>query len=267
MVMVVYVRSLSTKAFLIMLCVMVAIAAPSTRAAVIGIDAAHGFDADAVLASGSNFGDFRSILTGLGHTLVPLTSFDAEDLIGLDALILLNNYVQNADPYSPSEQIAVQNFVTRAVGISDSNLFSDPGRSDHPIDFGSNERLLTNSLDWLLSGPGGLLALGDDGTGFDIGNFNELMVPFGIRFDSVPVDRNGHVVTEFVAHPVTSGLLEVGVDFQVPITVSGPALDLTVYGSSDDILAVYVPEPSVGLLILLGLGGLAQRSRIRGRAD
>jgi hypothetical protein len=238
----------------------------AANAAVIGIDAIHGFRGIENLATGAWFEDFRSTITGLGHTLVPLSSFEQADLAGIDTLIVKINYDQNNAPYLPSEMAAIEGFTQRGVAVSDSNLWTgDSFGGDTPISFGDNQLLLTNSIDWLTGAPGGLLALGDDGTGFEVGSFNALMSPFGVSFASSPTSPSGHTVTGILGHPITAGVTTLGVDFQIPLTIDGPALDLTIGSGDDNILAAFaVPEPSTGLLVLCGLGGLACRRRQRG---
>ena len=234
------------------------------RGAQIGIDAVHGFDAASTLATGSSFSSFRATITGQGNTIVPLTSFDAANLAGLDGVILLIPYSQNSANYTPSQMIALQAFAQRAVFTSDSSLWTDSG-SDRPIGFGDNLQLLKNSVNFISAK--GILAIGDDGSGFQVANFNALVAPFGITYSDTPTDPSGRTVTGFVAHPVTAGISTLGVDFQLPMTVNSPAIDLTIGSGQDNILAaVTVPEPSTLALAAFGFAGLAAWGWRRKRA-
>ncbi len=218
-----------------------------TSAAVIGVDAVHGFGAISILATGRTYEIFRDTITGLGHTIVPLTSFEAGDLAGLDAIILNQPYNQNAAPYTVSEIAAIQDFVVepRAVFLSDGSLFVDQRNetlSDRPITFGDNQLLLENILAYISVG-GGLLVLADNGFGFQQSNINALVAPFGISYASDPTEGNGHTITDFVLHPVTAGLTEIGIDFQLQITTQAPSISLTTGSGADDALSAL---PSTG---------------------
>ena len=77
----------------------------TVSAASIGVDNAHATTDIFRLVSGDGFQQFRNVLTGMGHTIVPLNSFHTSDLAGLDAVILRTAYQQNAQPrYSADEQ-------------------------------------------------------------------------------------------------------------------------------------------------------------------
>ena len=220
---------------------------------VIGLDNVHGYDADSMLLTGSNYDEFRAAITGLGHTIVPLNGFEAADLAGVDAAFLVNNYSQNFSPYSDSEMSAIQGFTgNRGVFVSDTSVFANQDRSDFPLSFGDNRRLLENIVSFITGGGSGVAFLAEDDTGFDIGNYNQMVAPFGISFADTPVDPTGHIVTDFVPHPLTAGLSQVGVDFQLPITTSGSALDLTTFSGSDNILAVTnIPEPGATMVVMV----------------
>ncbi len=255
-------RQLITHAAVLLSLSLAVLGANEGRAAVIGIDGVHGFDSSSYLASGSYFADLRTQLTNAGHTLVPLASFNAGDLAGLDSIILLNNYNQNAAPYSASEMTAIHNFVTKAVFTSDSSMFANAG--DRPLGSGDNALLVSNAISWFASAPGGMLALGDAGSGNNIGNYNALMAPYGVSWSTQATHANGYTVTGFVPHPVTAGLSSIGVDYQLPLNISGPAIDLTTGTGVNNVLAAYVvPEPGTGLLVGLGLTGLAAARKRR----
>ena len=61
------------------------------------------------LAAGTNLSEFRSTITDLGHTLVALSTFEADDLAGLDALILSQpGGTPSSSPFSATEIAAIQ---------------------------------------------------------------------------------------------------------------------------------------------------------------
>lgn len=168
-------------------------------AATIGVDAIHGYDNSSIFATGSDFDAFRESITDLGHTIVPMTSFEAEDLAGLDALMISIAYSQNGADYSNGEMAAIQGFV---------------------------------------NANGGLLVAGDNGTGFRVANLNELVALFGITYADEGTEGNGHTIENFVPHPVTDDLESFGIDFQLRITTGPPSLDLTIGSGPDDALSV-----------------------------
>ena len=223
---------------------------PLSFAATIGVDNLHGFNADAILASGSDHSSFRSVITGAGHTIVPLTAFNVATFAGLDAVILTNPYNQNTHTaYSSGEMTAIQNFVSeRAVFLDDKSIFSNGG-ADRPITFGDNTLLLQNILGFISTGNGALF-LGENGTGFNVDNMNALVAPYGVSFANSAIDGSGRTVSGFVPHPVTAGLQQIGVDFHLPMTITGPAIDLTTGGGDDNVLAVFerIPEPAALVL-------------------
>ena len=176
------------------------------RADRVGLDAIHGFDAEHNLALGANFETFREVIAGAGHELIPLTSFLPEDLQNLDAVFFTIAYDQNDDPFTRQERIALWNFV---------------------------------------KGGGGLVAVADSGSGFRRYNFNQLVAPYGIIYDDPPSEGSGHVIRDFVPHPITEGLEEMGIDYQLRITTNSPSIDLTTGAGADNALSV------------LGDGGLA----------
>jgi hypothetical protein len=188
--------------------------APVVEGAIIGIDDRNGFDASSYLGTGEDYDLFRDVITSLGHTIVPLTSFDAGDLTGLDAVFVKHPY-SGSQAFSASEISALQTFV---------------------------------------AGGGGLVAGADGGGGSDshVDNFNDLVSPYGVVFAPSAIDPAGHVVSDLVAHPVTAGVSSFGVDFQrTLISISGPALDLTVGSGSDDALAVVDGVGGAGNVVLL----------------
>jgi hypothetical protein len=240
-----------------------------SQAAVIGIDNRHGQTPGVVLASGSQFSTFRSVITGMGHTIVPVNSFGAADLAGLDAVILNTPY-SGGHTYSAADIAAVNSFANRrAVFVSDSTFWSNPNAgNDRPITFGDNQKLLENAVAFTSSGRAAIF-VGENGTGFLPANMNALVAAYGVSYATTATDPAGRTVSGLVSHPVTAGLTQIGVDFQLPMTVTSPSIDLTIGGGHDNVLAVYdtIPEPMslamgvIGSVLLL----TNVRSR-RGRA-
>ncbi len=178
--------------------VMSVIGLGTANAATIGVDGRNGFDASDYLATGGDYDDFRSVLMSMGHTIVPLTSYDGGNLAGIDAIITMNPY-NGSGLYSASEMAAISNFV---------------------------------------AGGRGMLSLGEGGGASDanIGNMNAITGPLGGTFSGSASNAAGIVVSDFVAHPVTMGLSQVGIDFNRTVAVSGTAIDLVATG--EDFLAV-----------------------------
>jgi len=239
--------------------------APTTHAATIGVDNVHGFDSDAFLASGTELSSFRATITGAGHTIVPLTSFSAAALSGVDAVIIRNPYASNAHTaFTAGETTAIRALADKnAVFLDDVSIWRNDGSgADHPIGFGDNQLLLQNILSFISGG--GALFLGENGGGFEIGSMNDLIAPYGASFATSTSDASGLIVDGFVPHPVTVGLQQIGVDFHLPLTVTGPAIDLTTGTGNQNVLAVFngVPEPtSLVLFAFAGVCTVASRRR------
>ncbi len=151
-------------------------------------------------ASGASFSEWRAVVAGLGHTIVPLTSFTLADLAGLDALVVLQPFVT---PYSFSaaEVAAIPAFV---------------------------------------AGGGGLWMIGEGGieTGASLSNFNQVASALGVTYTTNLFDGSGLAVSGFVAHEVTSGVVSYGVDYHRAMSAVAPALDLTVSGGNQNVLCV-----------------------------
>lgn len=189
--------------------------AEGATAGEIGIDDRHGFDADARLGTGSDFETFRATIASGGHNLIPLDSFEAGDLAGLDCLILNQPYTQNTSSYSGSEIAAIHAFV---------------------------------------AGGGGLMVHGEGGAGSDplVADLNALVAPYGIEYAGGATDGVGHDITGFAVHPLTTGLNQIGVDFQRRLTrIDPPAIDLTLGSGSDDALAAYQGPAGGGRAVFL----------------
>lgn len=188
---------------------------PSTSlTAIVGIDSRNG--CEATLATGNEHETFRATITALGHTIVPISSFETADLVGLDALMLNQPYSQNNPAgYSDSEISAIHAFV---------------------------------------NGGGGLVVHGEGGVGSNayVSNMNSLVSPYGVIYADSATEGSGHTITGLVAHPVTNGVTIFGVDYQRrEILITTPAIDLTIGSGPDDALAVVNGVGGAGNVVLL----------------
>ncbi|MFW6153724.1 MAG: DUF4350 domain-containing protein [Planctomycetota bacterium] len=173
----------------------------AARAATIGIDAVHGWDAAGVMGTGGDFETYRAVIESKGHTIFFLYDFKPTTLAGLNAMVVLQPYSQNDHLFSPKEIEAVHDFV---------------------------------------SGGGGLVLHADCGVGSDGGlaDMNTLASPYGVTFSFSESEGEGHTLTDLVPHPVTTGVSTIGVDYQRRLTgIDPPALDLTRRPDADDVLA------------------------------
>lgn len=253
------------------LCIAIALLASSAShadAGAIGIDALHLLNPEDNLFDGTDYHDFRQTIVDLGHTIHPLYSFEASDLDGLDAIILripIDPMFQDLEfpEFTKSEIGAIHSFVNRkAVFLSDNSIWADAGVGDRPIDFGNNRLLLSNAVDWISHGGGGLF-LGDYAGGEILTNFNDLVAQYGIRYTLNERDPMGKTITNLAPHSVTSGVNSIGVDYHVPMYVASPARDLTGLGEGQAVLAVFeIPEPSTfAAIAAMGLKMALARSR------
>jgi hypothetical protein len=180
------------------------------NAAVIGIDNRNGYDADNLLATGSDYDQFRSIITSMGHTIIIVNDFT--DLSGLDSLIVQN-------PHSVPQEYSIDDM---------------------------------NSISSFVAAGGGLLAHGEAGgaTSAHLHNMNTMTTGFGAEFQMPELNGAGLLVSDFVAHEVTDGITQVGVDYYRKVTVSGDTMDLT--GDASDFLAARDGVGSAGNSVFLG---------------
>ena len=183
----------------------------------LGLDGRHGYDADTYLATGIDNTEMRALLESLGAVLVTLVSFEAADLQGLDALFIAQPYTQNdGDGYTASEIAAIQAFVQQG---------------------------------------GSLLVHAEGGSGGDelMANLNELVAPWGVAFAASPSLASGHVVRDFLPHPLTTGITEFGVDYIRPlVTLGPPAVDITSGTGPDDVIAALDSADGAGCVVFLG---------------
>lgn len=170
----------------------------------VGVDARNGYSPPSILATGCYSERFREVLVESDILIVPLKTFTAEDLWGLDAVILHQTYTQvlyNPDnmPYSDIELSAIHDFV---------------------------------------AGGGGMLAIADAGSGYAGFNMNDLVEPYGVKFRFERRSGDGCSIYGFVDHPITDGVIVVGLDFYRPMfSITDPAIDLTINDRDDDFLA------------------------------
>ena len=194
-------------------CLISIIIAPSiSLAAIIGIDSRNGMDDSTIFATGDDYDTFRATIIALGHTIVPISSFETVDMVGLDSLMLKQPYSQG---YSDSEISAIHAFV---------------------------------------NGGGGLVVHAEGGAGSDgyISNVNSLVSPYGVIYADSATENSGHTITDMVAHPVTDDVTMFGVDYQRwMISITLPAIDLTIGSGADDALAVVNGVGGAGNVVLL----------------
>jgi hypothetical protein len=193
------------------------IIAPSTSlAAIIGIDSRNGMYASSILATGDEYDTFRATITALGHTIVPVSSFETADLIGLDSLVLKQPNSEN----SPA-------------GFSDTEI---------------------SAIHAFVDGGGGLVVHAEGGTGSEeyTSNMNSLVSPYGIIYADSATENSGHTITGLVVHPITEGVTVFGVDYQRQlISISSLATDLTIGSGPDNALAVVNGIGGAGNVVLL----------------
>ncbi|NQS99526.1 MAG: hypothetical protein HQ595_00450 [Candidatus Omnitrophica bacterium] len=227
-------------------------------AAVIGLDAVHyhtTYWSTYNLYSGNGFNAFRLFITepppfGLGHTIVPLTTFSAEELAGVDAAVFMISF-ENKDntPYTSEQIAAIQAFTSRrAVFLSDSAIVAF-------LSDAYNKLLAGNIFNFLLETGGSTLFIAEAAYTFNIENWNQLVAPYGVVFADEGTEGDGHRIYDFFEHPVTEGFEgeeSIELDYQLRITANAPSLDLTVNSGADDALAVYETEPGFTVLMTPG---------------
>ena len=155
------------------------ITSPSTcHGFIIGLDSRNGMYESTIFATGDEYDTFRATITALGHTIVPVSSFETEDLVGLDGLMLKQPFSENNPAgFSDSEISAIHDFVNNC---------------------------------------GGLVVHAEGGTGSEdfVDNLNSLVSPYGVVYASLATANSGVTITGLVAHPVTEGVTSFGMDYQ-----------------------------------------------------
>ena len=142
-------------------------AAEPARALTIGFDNRNGIEPASVLYSGSNFDELRALVAGIGHTIVPVASFDSASLAGIQALYLSQPYTQSGGGLGGAEVADIQAFVANG---------------------------------------GGLVLLADAGVEFEAASLNSLASAFGVSFAAAGTQDDGHEILLFNTHPLTTGL-------------------------------------------------------------
>jgi hypothetical protein len=187
-----------------------------SHAYIIGLDCRNGMYESTIFATGDEYDTFRETITALGHTIVPVSSFDAADLVGLDCLMLKQPYAVNSPAgFSDSEISAIHSFV-------------DSG--------------------------GGLVVHAEGGTGSEdfVDNLNRLVSPYGVVYAGLATANSGVMITGLVAHPVTEGVTSFGVDYQRKlISITSPAIDLTIRSGEYNALAVVNGIGGAGNVVML----------------
>ena len=193
-------------------------------AARIGLDDRNYQELNDLMASGSDFDELRALIVGLGHEIVPVSSFDAASLAAanISALYLSQPFAQSSTGYSASEITAIQNFV--AAG-------------------------------------NGLVLHAEDGFGVELASLDSLASAFGVSFAATGSEDDGYEIVSFNAHPVTAGLGPLPgsgycLDNQRVLTMASPALDLTTLGApllpaEDAIAAIGTVAGAPGNVVLL----------------
>jgi hypothetical protein len=193
------------------------IIAPSiSHALIIGLDSRNGMYDSTVFATGDEYDTFRATITALGHTIVPVSSFETEDLVGLDSLMLKQPYSEN----SPA-------------GFSDSEI---------------------SAIHAFVDGGGGLVVHAEGGTGSEdlVENMNSLVSPYGVIYADLATANSGITITGLAAHPVTDGVTMIGVDYQRKlISITPPAIDLTIKSGEYNVLAVVNGIGGAGNVVML----------------
>ncbi|MHC4205739.1 MAG: PEP-CTERM sorting domain-containing protein, partial [Planctomycetota bacterium] len=167
-------------------------------------------------ATGDKYDTFRATITALGHTIVPVSSFEADDLVGLDSLMLKQPYSENS-----------------------------------PAGFSENEISAINSF---VNDGGGLVVHAEGGTGSEdlVDNLNSLVSPYGVIYSDLATANSGVMVTDLVTHSVTDGVTEFGVDYHRRlVSITSPAIDLTIRSGEYNVLAVVKGIGGAGNVVML----------------
>jgi hypothetical protein len=192
------------------------IASSTSHASIIGLDCRNGMDDSTIFAIGNEYDSFRATITALGHTIVPVSSFETDGLVGLDSLML-------KQPYSTNSQ----------AGFSDNEI---------------------SVIHAFVDSGGGLVVHAEGGTGSEdfVNNLNTLVAPYGVIYADLATANSGVVITGLVAHPVTEGVTMIGVDYHRKlISITPPAMDLTVRSGEYNVLAVVDGIGGSGNVVML----------------
>ena len=94
----------------------------------------------------------------------------------------------------------------------------------------------------------------EGGTGSEdfVYNLNSLVSPYGVVYADLATANSGVVITGFVAHPVTNSVNMIGVDYQRKlISITSPAIDLTIKSGEYNVLAVVNGAGGAGNVVML----------------
>jgi len=93
---------------------------PSTsHALIIGLDARNGMYDLTIFATGDEYDTFRATITALGRTIVPVSSFETENLVRLDSLMMKQPFSEeNLAGFSDSEIFGIHAFVDSGGGLA-----------------------------------------------------------------------------------------------------------------------------------------------------
>lgn len=196
-------------------------------AAVIGIDTRSHLNHPDNLWTGAALDTFRSRISGLGHTLVSITSFRNAQLEGLDALILLNPY-RTTERWSNAELADIRNAVVHRMNLV------------------------------IIGEVASNVGVGGDQTESDqvLQRLNALAGTYGVQYARF-ID-NGRLVNGFARHVLTD-FLSIGGNpgitvyrYRKMIQIHSPALNLTTgSGEADNVLAVVDATPCGGSVVFL----------------
>ncbi|MEM1423251.1 MAG: hypothetical protein AAGH64_04535 [Planctomycetota bacterium] len=192
----------------------VTVFAPASFGGVIALDARVGAGEGRDFASNVQFATMRQTLEDMGHTVVGVTSYDADTLAGVDVLLTREAF-RAADQFTQQDADDIAAFNASGGGVG---YFADGG-------FDSNGLIGTNNLV--------ANALGADLVG-------NAFAP------------NGLLLTGFVDHPVTAGIDEWGLDFVRRVDALPGSIDLTIDGGQSDLLVARDGVGGAGNAFVMG---------------
>jgi hypothetical protein len=189
------------------------IAGAAAEAKTIGLDAVHGYSTES-LGTGTWYGEMRNQLQGFGYTLAILQDFSPQSLAACDA-IFVSQARESAQMFSTTDISNIQSYVQSGKGLL---AIAEAGYSSNATVF----------------------------------NFNTLIAPYGVTVNSAETSPDGYIVSGFVPHPLTTGVSSVGIDYQRRlISITYPALDLTLGSGESDILAALGGNGSSGNVVIM----------------
>lgn len=194
--------------------ILAGITSVSTQADIIGLDSRNGPDDSALLGTGWRFADFRDTISDMGHSLVPLTTFNSSDIKDLDMLFIVQPYYDTGR-FTDDEYNAIWGAVESGMGF---------------------------------------VGMGEGGghTSLELDSINRLVERYGVVYDVEPRDDKGRIITDLRDSPITENVTAFGVDYQRILSqIIPPAQDLTMGADSDDSLVVIDGIDGAGNVVLL----------------